>query len=32
MGPRTAKIDAGTPSNAPGIIKIAENLIVFEID
>ena len=31
-GPNTAKIAGGIPSRAAGIIKIAENFTVFEID
>jgi len=31
-GPKIAKMDAGIPSNAAGIMKIAENFNVFEID
>ena len=32
MGPKTANTEAGTPKRAPGIMKIAENLIVLEMD
>jgi hypothetical protein len=31
-GPNIAKIEAGIPNKAAGIIKTAENFIVFEID
>jgi len=32
IGPKIAKMDAGTPNNPAGTIKIAENFNVFEMD